>query len=105
MVILWDLRAQGNDWEKYNTIYLSIYLFIYLSIHTGIYYIPTYLYPLIPPSLIFAAPWHVLQKGWKETNCVTFSPDGSQFATGNDLCELHLWNMSNIKVSNNVGYL
>jgi len=45
------------------------------------------------------APWHVLQKGWKETNCVTFSPDGSQIATGNDFCELHLWNMNDIKSS------
>ena len=46
----------------------------------------------------FAAPWQILQKGWKEINCICFSPCGSQIATGNDLCEVHLWDMNAIKV-------
>jgi len=76
--------------SMYVCMYLFIYLSIYLSICLSIYFICLLLIP---------APWHVLQKGWKETNCVTFSPDGSQIATGNDFCELHLWNMTDIKVS------
>ena len=51
-----------------------------------------------PFIVTFAAPWQILQKGWKEINCVCFSPCGSQIATGNDLCEVHLWDMNAIKV-------
>ena len=46
----------------------------------------------------FVAPWQTLQKGCKEINCVCFSPCGSQVATGNDLCEVHLWDMNAIEV-------
>ena len=34
----------------------------------------------------------------KETNCVSFSPNGAQLAAGNDLCQVQLWDVEQIKV-------
>lgn len=73
-LILWDIAAKGMDMDvlcNNNPIVITT----------------------------FAAPWQILQKGWKEINCICFSPCGSQIATGNDLCEVHLWDMNIIKVS------
>jgi WD40 repeat protein len=39
------------------------------------------------------------QRGCKETNCLSFSPNGSQLASGNDLCQLQLWDLQQVKVS------
>ena len=40
----------------------------------------------------------MLRNGWMELNAVSFSPSGSHFVTGDNMGELHLWNMENVKV-------
>ena len=40
-----------------------------------------------------------LQRSCAETNCVSFSPDGTQLATGNDLCQVQLWDFKHVKVN------
>jgi WD40 repeat protein len=40
-----------------------------------------------------------LQRVCQETNCVSFSPSGSQLACGNDLCQVELWDWEAVKNS------
>lgn len=48
-----------------------------------------------------AGPWQALQKGWsEELNCVCFSPSGTHFIIGDNMGDLHLWDMALVKVRN-----
>lgn len=48
--------------------------------------------------IIYPVPWQVLQNGLMEPNCVCFSPTAPSFITGDNMGDLHLWHMANIKV-------
>ena len=89
MLAIWDARSQGLTLSHFPLFRAPLSLSLSLCLSFSLLSLSLSPHPAVVQAI---------ERSCKETNCVNFSPSGSQLATGNDLCEVQLWDLNQVKV-------